>query len=141
MEEVKTHEGTANTQSEDHGVTARTFTQEEVNKLVSARLRKDRSRATEHSQAVQEAREAALREQESRLSCLSYLRTRNLREELLNILDTSDPEKFRAQAQGLLELCPSLDRQAPEPPAFSLAARGRREEFGADPFATAFGRK
>ena len=141
MEEVKTHEGAANTQPEDHGVTARTFTQEEVNKIVSERLGKERSRAAEHSQAAQETREAALREQESRLSCLSYLRTRNLREELLDILDTSDPEKFRTQAKGLLELCPSLDRQAPEPPAFSLAAQGRREEFGADPFAAAFGRK
>ena len=62
-------------------------------------------------------------------------------EELLDILDTADPEKFQTQAKQLLELCPSLDTRVLPPPTFSLGTQGRRDEFGADPFAAAFGRR
>lgn len=141
MEEVKKHEGPVNAQRPENGASTRTFTQEEVNKIVSERLAKERAKAAEHSQAAQNAQEAALLAAESRLSCLTYLRTQGLPEELLDILDTADPKKFQAQTNQLLELCPSLDARTSPPPTFSLGSQGRRDEFGADPFAAAFGRK
>lgn len=143
MEKNKTQEGLATAQRPDSSVRARTFTQEEVNRIISERLSKERSKAAAADASQQTdlfRQEAALQARENRLACQAYLRDHGLREELLDILDTADVEKFRQQAERLLELCPNLDERSAPPPAFSLAAHGRQDEFSQDPFAAAFGR-
>lgn len=135
MEAIKTQEGQA--------PQSRTFTQEEVNKIVSERLAKERSRLTagEHAQeSAYSQREQALSARESRLACLEYLRQQGLREELLEVLDTRDAEDFRTRLAKLLEICPALDERI-TPPAFSLSTQQRADAFSDDPFAQAFGRK
>ena len=144
MEAIKKNEGLATTQLEENGVHGRTFTQEEVNKIVSERLQKERARlvsTAEPQESQLSRREQELAARENRLACLEYLRTQGLREELLEILDTSNAALFRQRISQLLELCPALDERAAPPPVFSLETQGRRDEFSSDPFAAAFGRK
>lgn len=144
MEAIRKNEGLASTQPEENGVHGRTFTQEEVNKIVSERLQKERAKlalAAEAQEPQLSRREQELNARENRLACLEYLRTHGLREELLEILDTSDALQFQRRTAQLLELCPTLDQRAKPLPVFSLETQGRRDEFGSDPFAAAFGRK
>ena len=142
MEERTQTEGLATAQQAGNGAPGRTFTQEEVNKIVSERLQKERARASAaESGPALAAREQALEDRESRMSCLEYLREQGLQEELLDILDTKNAEAFRQQVSRLVALCPALDGHAAPPPAFSLAVQGSGDAYGADPFAEAFGRK
>lgn len=141
MEEIKKTEGQAATQSEGNGVSGRTFTQEEVNKIISERLAKERAKGEAMQEPTAESREQLLRERENRLTCQEFLRAQGLREELLEILDTKDPAAFQAKAARLLELFPGADRNASPPPVFSQVTQGGAEELLGDPFAAAFGRK
>lgn len=143
MEAINKHEGPALAQRLESGTRPRTFTQEEVNKIVSERLSKERAKAAAADQSQEtplSQQTAALTAWENRLACLSYLRERGVRVELLDILDTADVQKFQQQTDRLLELCPSLDEHSAPPPTFSLETHGRRDEFSQDPFAAAFGR-
>jgi len=82
---------------------ARTFTQEEVNRIVSERLARDRAdRAAAPSPA--DDRERDLKAREARLDCREYLSSKGHPAELLDILDTSDVDKFKASADRLREL-------------------------------------
>lgn len=141
MEEIKKTEGQAATQPEGNGVSGRTFTQEEVNKIISERLAKERARGEAVQESAADWREQQLRERENRLTCQEFLREQGLREELLDILDTKDPEKFQAKAARLLELFPGADRNASPAPVFSQVTQGGSAELLGDPFAAAFGRK
>lgn len=142
MEERTQTEGLATAEMVGTGAPGRTFTQEEVNKIVSERLQKERARAASAEPAASlAAREKALEDRESRMSCLEYLREQGLQEELLEILDTKNPEGFRQQVSRLVALYPVLDSHAAPPPAFSLAVQGSSDTYGPDPFAEAFGRK
>lgn len=139
MEEIKETEGQAATQPEANGASGRTFTQEEVNKIISERLAKERAKG--ESEVAVSQREQLLRERENRLTCQEYLREQGLREELLEVLDTKDPADFQAKAARLSEIFPAADRNASPPPAFSQVTQGGAEELLGDPFAMAFGRK
>ena len=80
-----------NTQPEENG-TQRTFTQEEVNKIVSERLERDRSKRTDNSEY--ETRMNELKARESKFACKELVKECEYPEELLDLLDTSDVEKF-----------------------------------------------
>ncbi len=81
----------------------RTFTQEEVNRIVSERLAREREKAAQ--QPTPEAlRERDLKARESRLDCREYLSAQGYPAELLDILDTSDTDKFKASADRLRAL-------------------------------------
>ena len=86
----------------------RMFTQDDVNRIVSERLARERQK-TEPS-AIDE-REAQLKARESRLNCRDYLEA--LAKDgkvgpsvtgLIDVLDTSDKEKFRKTVTALLEI-------------------------------------
>lgn len=78
------------------------FTQEEVNKIVSDRLTRDREKRS--AQQQEDAREQALKAREARLDCREYLTEKKYPAELLDILDTTDADKFKATADKLGEL-------------------------------------
>lgn len=144
METIKKNEGLAAAQPKEPGAHGRTFTQEEVNKIVSERLQKERVKLAAEAQSQEpqlSQREQNLAARENRLTCLEYLRTQDLPQELLEIVNTEDAAKFRQRIARLLELCPALDKRSAQPPVFSLESQGRRDEFSTDPFAAAFGRK
>lgn len=88
----------------------RMFTQDDVNRIVSERLARERQK-TEPS--PEDTREADLRAREARLSCREYINAEGYPEALLELFDTGDAEKFKAavaKLDGIVDL-PSKHRK------------------------------
>ena len=83
----------------------RTFTQEEVNRIVADRLARERAKA-EPSPA--DEREQALKAREAKLDCREYLATQGYPAALLDVLDSSDTAKFKASVEKLVKAFPAL---------------------------------
>ena len=84
------------------------FTQDDVNRIVSERLARERAKA---EPAAIDERETALKAREARLDCRDYLEELSKGGKaassvlgLLDILDTTDSEKFKKTVTALLEL-------------------------------------
>lgn len=101
---------TTNSTPEEAG--GRTFTQEEVNKIVSDRLARERAKA---EPSPEETREADLKARGARLDCREYISAEGFPEALLELFDTKDAEKFKAAIQRLDEIVqlPSKNRRIP----------------------------
>ena len=74
------------------------FTQEDVNRIVGERLARAKKDAGLADQ------EQALKAREARLDCREYLVTHNHPAELLDILDSSDAEVFKANVEKIQKL-------------------------------------
>ena len=83
----------------------RTFTQEEVNRIVADRLARERAKA-EPSPA--DEREQALKAREAKLDCREYLDTQGYPAALLDVLDSSDAAKFKASVEKLVKAFPGI---------------------------------
>ncbi|WP_303835301.1 hypothetical protein [Ruminococcus flavefaciens] len=92
-------ENETNTQPEVKG--EKLFTQEEVNKIVAERLKRERSKAEEAAVGDRDTRAAELDARESRLACREYLLDSGLPASMLDCLDTSDLENFKKKAEAL----------------------------------------
>ena len=86
----------------------RLFTQDDVNRIVSERLARERQKT---EPAAVDVREAELKARESRLDCRDYLedlvkggKAASGVAGLIDVLDTSDKEKFQKTVNALLEL-------------------------------------
>ncbi len=92
-------EGTATQQTGEGAAaqTEKTFTQEDVNRIVQERLAKERSRS---GQTLEE-RERELVQRENRITCAERLAEKKYPKELLDILDTSDADKFMENVKKL----------------------------------------
>lgn len=98
------------TPADNGGVGGKMFTQEDVNRIVSERLAREREKLTQQPQederekALKE-REQALAARESKAKCKDYLAEINLsekyRQDFLEALDTSDFDKFKAAVDRL----------------------------------------
>ena len=84
------------------------FTPDDVNRIVSERLARERTKA--EPTAIDE-RESQLKARESRLDCRDYLedlakdgKAASNVVKLLDVLDTSDTEKFKGTVAALMEL-------------------------------------
>lgn len=64
-------------------------TQEEVNNIV-----RERTAALDKREAEIQAREAEMQRKESRAACAEICKEKGAKESILDLLDTSDPEKF-----------------------------------------------
>ena len=128
------HNGTRT--PEDAG--GRTFTQEEVNRIVSERLQKERSKA---ALSAADQREADLQAREARLTCREFVTEKGYPLGLLDVLDTSDFERFQAALQKLDEIIglPSKDRVIPRftGPAGNVGGMGESDAL-ADAFKPKF---
>lgn len=89
------------------------FTQDELNRIVSERLNREREKYAQ--QPKEDERETALREREnglkareSRLACRDYLDDKTLPRELLDLIGTDDAEKFKETVEKLVELAPKI---------------------------------
>lgn len=89
------------------------FTQEDVNRIVSERL------AREREKPVDDERERALRAREARLDCRDYLDSKKYPVKLLDLLDSSDVEKFKAAADAMIEGFPSIMQPDELPPPYA----------------------
>lgn len=87
----------------------KTFTQDEVNRIVQERLARAKNSQQDNSQLAEKEkslndREAALLVRENNMKCHEFITDRGYSKEFLDILDTQDPEKFQEQAEKLVNL-------------------------------------
>ncbi|HOO07131.1 MAG TPA: hypothetical protein PLH83_11700 [Ruminococcus sp.] len=119
MNENVNEQALENTQSEDNdGKAERTFTQEEVNKIVSDRLAKERSKNEATKNSADEKRAAELTERENKLTCKEYLLDKDYPLELLERLDTKDPEEFKKSADSIYNAICNKARHSKATPKF-----------------------
>ena len=116
-------EGADLTPEESGGAAERLFTQDEVNRIVSERLSREREKRAAEPEGE---REAALKAREARLACREYLDEKRCPAVLLEVLDTSDPARFReavaTRCKGLPGLLGAVEirgAQTPRPPVRS----------------------
>lgn len=100
------------TQPEGNGAAGKMFTQEEVNNIVRERLNRVKAGAAEQDaratalderEAAVQQREQAMQKKESRAACAEHCEAKGYDPAFLDLLDTSDPEKFTALVDKLHE--------------------------------------
>lgn len=84
------------------------FTQEQVNAIIRERLARERAKGEpDEREAALIEREKAVKAQEAKYKCMDYLRDINIsekyRKDFLEVLDTSDFDKFKAAVDRLGE--------------------------------------
>lgn len=85
------------------------FTQEEVNKIVSDRLNKERQRTVQRqNENALDARESELSARENLLTCRDFIDENKYNPKLLELFNTLDAEAFKESINKLFELFPSL---------------------------------
>lgn len=95
------------------GSDGKMFTQEDVNRIVSERLARERDKLVDD-------REKDLKAREARLDCRDYLDSKKYPAKLLDLLDSSDVEKFKTAADAMVEGFPSIVQpDSPMPPPYS----------------------
>ena len=119
------------------GTDGKMFTQDEVNRIVSDRLNREREKLTQQPQ--EDERERALKARESRLDCRDYLDSKKYPTALLEVLDSSDTERFKAAADRLVKEFPSVMHANDVPPPYAAGTGSGSFSFsGNDPIAAAF---
>ncbi len=108
------------------------FTQDDVNRIVSDRL------ARERAKAEPDTREAELKAREARMDCREFLSDKKYPTDLLDILPTADVEAFKTSVEKLAGLF-----QQPAPKAGTIrvdlgAPLGGNPPRNADGIANAF---
>lgn len=78
------------------------FSQEDVNRIVSERLARERENRT--AQQQYDERESALKAREAKFDCREFLDKEKYPAQLLDMLDTSDAEKFKELVNQLSDL-------------------------------------
>ena len=74
------------------------FTQDDVNRIVSERLARERQKA---EPSPEDTREADLKAREARMDCREFISTEGYPAALLELFDTADAEKFKAAVEKL----------------------------------------
>ena len=122
------------THPEDNGATgAKLFTQEEVNRIISDRLAKERAKA----EPKEDEREQALKARENRMDCREYIAGKKYPVELLDILDTGNAETFKSIADKLAKAFPAM-LKSQTPPPYAPGTGSGNVVFSTDPIAAAF---
>lgn len=94
------------TQPEENGTQAeKTFTQEEVNRIISERLSRERAKA---EPTEEEKRLANLEARENKIVCKEFIKEKKYPEALLDIYDTSNAETFVQNVNKLLKAFPCI---------------------------------
>lgn len=122
----------------------RTFTQDDVNRIVSERLAHEREKL--QASAKDSEREKALAAREARLDCREYLDTQGYPAALLDVLDSSDTDKFKTAVEKLVQTFPQITGKSSAPRVLSGWTPGastskdryQPEQGGPDKIAAAF---
>ena len=91
------------------------FTQSDVDRIVKERLKRAERTADSAQSDELNAQRAELTQRQNRLECRKYLLNSGYNPGLLDILDTSDPEKFKSSASKLQLLIDKEKRKACPP--------------------------
>lgn len=134
-EEQNNQQQRATTQPEGNGATApgKTFTQEQVNQIVSERLARERTKA---EPSPEETREKDLSARENKLTCKEFVTEGKYPNALLEIFDTSDADKFKASVDALFKAFPQLTENPGKALVFTRGTGGG--PAGTDAIAQAF---
>lgn len=89
----------------DSGEQGRTFTQDDVNQIVSDRLTRERAK---NEPTPQELKEKELSARESRIACREYISENRYPVELLELFPTEDVENFKTAIKNLGKAFPHL---------------------------------
>ena len=116
--------------------TERTFTQEDVNRIVQERLAKERGK---NEPTPDQIREKDLAARESAMTCKEYIAEKNYPKELLELFDTADHEQFKKNVDKMKELFPDIFTDPSKKPfIFTKGTNGGAGLGGSDPIAEAF---
>ena len=137
-DEINTQQQTQTQQDPTPGAKGgRTFTQDDVNRIVSERLAHEREKL--QASAKDTEREKALAAREARLDCREYLDAQGYPAALLDVLDSSDTAKFKASVEKLVKAFPALiGAQRPTFEGWKPGESTSRNGGGPDPIAAAF---
>ncbi len=119
-----------------NGAGGKTFTQDDVNRIVAERLNQDRADRSRPSPA--DEREQALKAREARLDCRDYLDSKKYPAALLDVLDCSDVEKFKTTVGVLVDKFPSIARADEMPPPYAAGPGTQPPPWDNDLYAAAF---
>ncbi len=103
QENVTTNENLANEATENQ-TQERLFTQDEVNKIVTERLKRDREKRKADSDLPHMASEAELLARANRLDCREFIIEHGYPSELLDVVDTNDVDAFKEKVANLNEI-------------------------------------
>lgn len=110
------------TQPVDNGTSSdeKKFSQREVNEIIRVRLERERAKLqpkepteAEIMQQEAEQKQKELDARESRLTCKAYLLDSGYPSELLDVLDTSDPDAFKDRALTVMGMIKAAKEPAP----------------------------
>jgi adenylosuccinate synthase len=130
----KNTQAAAATQPEDNGAQqGRTFTQEEVNRIVSDRLARERAKA---EPSEEDKRLADITARESKIVCNEFLIGQGYPEKvvrgMLDVFDTSDSEQFKKNVDKLLKVFPAILEPIYNPTGtVNTTASGRDDQLAA----------
>lgn len=100
-----------NTQPEDNGTAngkERTFTQEDVNRIVSERLKRDRSNLEITRLSELDEREKNISDRENLLECKQFIAKTHYPDILLEYFDTTDSKEFQRNVKRLVTTFPQI---------------------------------
>ena len=132
------------TPPEDNGPAGKMFTQKEVNNIVRERLNRvkagaaeqdERATALDEREAAVQQREQAMQQKESRAACEEHCKAKGYDPAFLDLLDTSDPEKFTALVDKLHETAAAglkAQQEAEQAAQAEQSAAQRLERMGLD---------
>lgn len=115
--------------------TGKTFTQDEVNRIVSDRLARERAKA---EPTAADTRERDLDTRESKLKCRELAESKHYPKQFLDILDTSSADNFQKIADKLLQTFPQLATNAPRIVTPRIVTSGGNDASAVDAIAKAF---
>lgn len=122
-----------NTQPEGNGGSGKTFTQEEVNRIVSDRLAREREKGVQSPSE----REQQFNARENLLNCREYISQKGYPSKLLEIFSTADSSEFEKSVEKLLEAFPGIVHKGPVKTGLSHQGGGEGDAAG-DRIAKAF---
>lgn len=118
----------------------KTFTQEEVNRIVSERLNREKGKIDADREAEYSKREAELNTREIKLKARESLSEKNLPSELIDVINCSNEEELERSLE-ILERVYKDKKEEPQFGFFPIGGNGGNTSYGGgtDPIKQAMG--
>ena len=104
------------TQTNNDTAVTKTFTQDEVNRIVSDRLKREHEKMNEQPSET-EQREKELLNRENKMSCKEYIAENGYSSELLDLFNTDNVDEFKENISKLYKICPQINEPIRNPVA------------------------
>lgn len=115
--------------------TGKTFTQEEVNQIVSSRLKEEREKMKKEQDAAFAEREAALAGREARMDAIGKLRSKGLPDTLVDAINCTDGDSVDKSIEILAQTYKQGSNTQPHAPYHPAGGTGEKP----DPIRAAMG--